>query len=353
MSIPYRTRRVINRVGTVFLTILLIGAVAWLCWVVWLERYVVYTEDGATLDFSLSSQEVSGEVANPPVAEENISIYYNEGSDALNTSSDMTQLNGYYITSEMLQTELAGVNEKVDKLVSGTPIMIDMKGPYGSFFYPSHLDEALHSASTDVEAVGELVTKLQNKGFYTIARVSAFQDYNFGLNHVSSGLYMLSRAGLWMDDEGFYWLDPTNATTINWITNIIAELKEMGFQEVMLTNFRFPVSDQYIFDGDKDTALQEAAQKLVSATNASGFTLSFGVDNAAFALPEGRCRIYLEGVDASRAETLASQTTVEDKQIQLVFVAETNDTRFNEYSVLRSLNVADVLEAQKADASNG
>ena len=43
MSIPYRTRRVLNRLGIVLMIFLLVGVIAWLCWVVWLERYVVYT----------------------------------------------------------------------------------------------------------------------------------------------------------------------------------------------------------------------------------------------------------------------------------------------------------------------
>ena len=38
MSIPYRTRRVLNRLGIVLMIFLLVGVIAWLCWVVWLER---------------------------------------------------------------------------------------------------------------------------------------------------------------------------------------------------------------------------------------------------------------------------------------------------------------------------
>ena len=40
MSIPYRTRRVLNRLGIVLMIFLLVGVIAWLCWVVWLERHV-------------------------------------------------------------------------------------------------------------------------------------------------------------------------------------------------------------------------------------------------------------------------------------------------------------------------
>lgn len=349
MSIPYRTRRVLNRLGTLLLILLLIGVLAWLCWVIWLQRYVVYTDGGATLDFSRSSNDVSGELAVEPVAEANISIYYNEGSDAINTSNDLTQLNGYYITSDMFQSDISSVLTMIERLPSGTPVMIDMKGPYGSFFYSSQLNDAIISQSTDIEAVADLVQRLQTKGFYTIARVSAFRDYNYGLNHVSSGLYMLSRAGLWADENGMYWLDPTNSTTTSWIASVVLELRGLGFDEVLLSNFCFPNSSNYIFSGDKDEALQTAAAKLLAACSSDSFTLSFCVDNAEFLLPDGRCRMYLENVDASNLSATAAKVTFDDAEARLVFLSEAADTRYDEYGVLRSLNVAEEVEARKGN----
>jgi len=345
MSIPYRTRRTLNRVGTVALILLLVFIVTWLCWVVWLQRYVIYTDDGATVDFDLSANEITGEVAVEPKAQANIPIYYNEGANAINVTHEMEQLYGYYIDSTMFQTDMEGVLSRINKLDSGTAIMIDMKGPYGSFFYPSNLSDAVHSASTDVDAVQELIRKCQEKGFYTIARVSAFRDREYGNNHVSSGLYMLNRKGLWMDSEGMYWLDPTNGSTTGWIADVVLELRDLGFDEVMLYNFCFPNSDKYIFNGDKPAALQNAAATLMSACSASNFVLSFCSDDPAFPLPEGRTRLYLEGIGAAGIGQTAAKTTMEDKQIGLVFLADTADTRYNEYGVLRSRYLPDVVAA--------
>ena len=350
MSIPYRTRRVLNRVGFAATVLLLLGILAWLCWVIWLQRYVVYTGDGATLNFEVSANEITGELATPPEAAKNISIYYNEGDNAIDVGNEMKQLNGYYIDSDMLQKDLTGVQVRIEQLSPGTPILIDMKGPYGSFFYPSGLPAAVHSASTDVKAVADLVSKLQSKGFYTIARISAFRDWNFGNNNVSAGLYMLNRAGLWLDPEGYFWLDPTNATTTSWVSSVVLELRDMGFNEVLLADFRFPNSDKYIFTGDKVAALQSAAATLVSTCASSDFTLSFGVDDPTFALPEGRCRMYLSGITANGIGQAASQVTVPDPAVNLAFIAETGDTRYDAYSVIRSLYISDVVEAQKKSA---
>lgn len=346
MSIPYRHKRTLKRVGTLLAALLLVFSVTWLCWVVWLQRYVVYTDKGAELNFSLSSYEISGKEAVPPKAEQNISIFYNEGADAIDTVKEMAQLNGYYITSDMFQQDLDYVMLQVERFPSGTPVMIDMKGAFGSFFYKSNLSDAVVSASTDIEQVSKLITRLHTKGFYTIARISAFRDRSFGETHVSSGLYMLNRRGLWMDGEGMYWLDPTNATTTSWITSQVLELKELGFDEVLLDNFCFPNSENYIFNGDKPAALQSAAATLISTCGSSKFVLSFLADTA-FTLPEGRCRLYLKDVSAAGIAQAASQVELEEPEIRLVFLAESGDTRYEKYSVLRSIHVAEEVEARR------
>lgn len=348
MSIPYRHKRILNRVGIVLLALILVLIVTWLCWVIWLQRYVVYTSDGAELNFDVSSYEVSGKQAVEPKAEANISIFYNEGADAINTSNDMEQIVGYYITSDMFQQDYDNVSLQLERLKAGTAIMIDMKGSYGSFYYASQLPDAIQSASTNIDQVAALVKKMQTKGFYTIARISAFRDYNYGLNHVSSGLYLLSRAGLWADSEGMYWLDPTNATTTSWITSIVLELKAMGFNEVVLDNFCFPDSQNYIFSGDKPAALQAAASTLVSTCGSSDFVLSFVVDDPGFALPEGRCRKYVSGIAATAINSAVSLSGLEEPEIGMVFLSDSGDTRYDKYSVLRSLNVAEEVEARKS-----
>lgn len=352
MSMTYRTRRRLSRIGTVLLALLLLFVVVWFCWVVWIERYVVYTRDGAELDLELSANEMVGEVAQAPVVDENsVSIYFNEGDNAIDTTNALKQLNGYYIDSNQLTSNIAGVWDMLDYLPSGTPVMIDLKGGYGSFYYSSTLSGALTSQSVSVASVDELISEMKSRGFYVIARVSALRDYNYGLNHVEQGLYMLSRAGLWADSGGCYWLDPTNAGVLSWISSIVNELRDRGINEVVLTDFCFPDSDKYIFDGDKDAALQSAAATLMkNCATTSSFTLSFSVNSAAFPLQEGRSRIYLENVEPGSIGAKVAQTEMEEPEIYLVFIAATNDTRYDQYGILRPITVADVLEAQKGNA---
>ena len=350
MRIPYRTQRILKRTGMIFLILLMLFIIAWFCSVVFLERHVVYTREGAMLDLSVSANDLIGEVAKPPVGSTDITIFYNEGDDAINMSDDLQQLDGYFIDIETLKTDIAGVWDLLEPLSANTPIMIDLKGGYGSAYYSSTLPGIITSSEVSVASVDELIGYMSEKNFYKIARISALRDYNYGLNHVSSGLMHVNGKGLWPDEGHCYWLDPTNENTINWIVSIIKEIKNMGFDEVVLTDFRFPNTDLIRFNGDKDAALVDAATKLIAECSDKDFAVSFQVPNYEFALPEGRSRMYLEKVSATNVGMAASKTTenIPDPQLRLVFIAETNDTRFNAYGCLRPISTSTAMEAQKA-----
>lgn len=347
MKIPYRTRLRLQRIGAVALLVLLLLILGWFCWVLWLERYVIYTDDGAVIDFTKSSERLSGVEAKPPVADHTVDIYFNEGENAIETQAELTQMVGYYVTVDDLLKDFAGVREQIISLPTGTPVMLEVKSRYGYFYYPSQIGGVQFSSSVNVEEVKNLVNEMQMRGLYIIARVPAFRDYLYGLNNTSSGL-PVKGGYLWMDDEGYYWLKPKDAGTIGFLTSIILELKEMGFHEVVLSDFRFPASDRIVYNGDKEADIVSAAETIVSSCASTYFAVSFVVDSPSFPLPEGRTRMYLENVAAQNVGFTASQVTLTNPQIRMVFLATTNDTRYNEYSVLRPLSSAQELEAQNA-----
>ena len=347
--IPYRTRRRLKNLGLTLLTLFSLSVAVWFCSVQYLEPYVVYTREGAHLDFSIDPDNVAGEVARPPVGSANVSIYYNEGDDALNANTAMTKMTGYYIDSETLNRDVSAVWDMIKILPQGTPVMIELKAGYGSFYYHSTLTDAISAQSVSVDSVDELIKEMNKKGFYTIADVSSLRDYCFGLNHVSSGIPITGKLYLWMDPGGCYWLKPDDTAVQNWIISYVKELKEMGFNEVLLSDFMYPVSDAVTVPEDKDTILATTAKLLLDELSEEGFTLSFGVADSTFPLPDGRTRIYLKNVDAQSVGAQLSQTQIPDPSVKLVFVAKTNDTRFEQASVLRPITSAEVLEAQKAD----
>ena len=341
MAIPYRTRQRLQRLGTLALALLVLFLFSWLCWVIWVERYIIYTEDGAVIDFDLNPQIPQGEVALRPVPGEGPEIHYNEGENAVNTSTDLLQMSGYYITYDLLKEDFDNVKAKVLALPTNTPVMIDVKGGHG-FYYSTELADAVINTTVDAKAIDELISMMRQKNLYLIARFPAFQDYHYGLNHVPSGIPFTGGGGaLWMDDDRCYWLKPRDSSTMGYLTSIILELRGLGFNEVVLDKFWVPTGTKVNYTGDPIEDLTECATRLLSNVTTNSFTLSFTVSDASFALPEGRCRMYLNNIPARDVEVTATKTTISQPEIRMVFIADSNDTRYDTFSVLRTIDLLD------------
>ncbi len=338
MKIPYRTRLSLKRGAIITLAVLLVLSLVVTCWFVWLKRYIVYTRDeGAVLDMSLSAQIQDGVEALPPATQETVNIYYNEGDNAINTSRELQQMTGYYASTEALRGGISNVEQQIRNLDEEVPIMLDVKSSKGDFYYSSAVSTNRDSKIVP-EEMDALIKNLKAAGRYLIARLPALRDRYYGLHNVNDGVFD-SRGAYLFSDGGIYWLNPSRQGTISYLVQIVGELKSLGFDEVVFEAFRFPDTQYMRFDGNTDEALATAAQTLVTTCATDSFAVSF-VQKAGFSLPEGRSRLYIESADAGEAATLAQETGIENTAVNLVFLTEVHDTRFDAYSVLRPLDAA-------------
>lgn len=339
MNIPYRTRRILQRIAVIVLAALVAATLVWLCWFTWLKRHIIYTRDnGAVLDFNMSAQLQEGQIALPPEQGETVSVYYNEGENAINTNKELTQLKGYYVDREALIAGTDQVLQQARQLDRSTPIMLEVKSATGNFFYSSAVAE-YRDSKVNAEAVDQLIQELDKSGFYLIARLPSLRDRMYGLNNVNDGVFDTRGAYLFRDEGACYWLNPAKQGVLTYLVQVVNELKNLGFDEVVFDYFDFPDTKYMRFDGDKAQALAEAAQTLVTSCSTDNFTVSF-VQKPGFSLPEGRTRLYMTDASAADAALLAQQTGLESPQIRVVFLTEIHDTRFDEYGVLRPLDAA-------------
>lgn len=337
MNIPYRTRRRLIRLGVAVLIAVLIFALIAGLWMLWAKRYVIYTRDGALLDFDLPEELPAGTEALPPKAEAVAPLYFVTEEDALTNSTELLQMKGYYADTDALK-DIPAVKAQIQQLEAGTAVMLDVKSIYGNYFYSSNVGST-RSSAIDIEAMDALITYLKNSKYYLIARLPALRDREYGLHHTNDGIAVKSGGYLWVDDEGCYWLNPASQGTISHLVQIATELKDLGFDEVVFYDYRFPDTDNMAFSGDKAKALTSAAQTLVTTCSTERFAVSF-VSKNHFTAPTGRTRIYWEGADAYQAADVAANAGVADPKINLVFLTEVHDTRFDEFSVLRPLEAA-------------
>lgn len=336
MTIPYRTQRVLKRILWIVLAIAIVLAAVWACWLLWVQRYIVYSADGkARLDFDLPPIS-SGQLAVEP-DDPNISIRYDQNDEMVGAATELAQMEGYYVELSDLQ-DISAVKAQIQALPTGTAVMVDVKNIKGAFYYSSAVSST-RSTQINTEEFDDLIATLNRSGMYAIARLPALRDYTYGLNHVSDGVHHSSGGYLYMDDDGCYWLHPGSEGTLSYLTQIIMELKNLGFDEVVLEDFCFPETASILVNGDRAELLTQAASVLLNACATDRFAVSF-VKSADFTMPEGRSRMYLTGLDASQAAAAAQNSGIADTAVKLVFLTELHDTRFNVYSVMRPLSGA-------------
>lgn len=345
MSLSYRAKRRLRRSVTALIVILCLTLTGFIGWVIWADRYIVYTRDGAKLDFELSELPRDGELATAPTNSEPIKILVQGATDDNSqTTVEQVSISGYYIETSDLKEDIPGIIEKLQTLPAGTAVLMDMKTIKGSFYYPTTVGSTV-SKDIDQEQMNQLLEFLSNHDLHAIARIPAFRDWEYGLNNVPQGLPKKGGNGsLWMDDKNCYWLDPTNEEVLSYLIRIVSELKSLGFDEVVFTEFRFPDTEKIKFTGNKTEAITNAALTLVEACATERFFISFQSTNYAFPLPGGSSRLYLDDVAAADIPLVRQQAVTANPAIQLLFLTEANDTRFNDYCVLRPLNNAIIPE---------
>ena len=340
MELTYRARRKLKKGIIAGVSIALALLLVWVCWLVWVERYVIYSRDGARIDFTLDDWYLGeGTLAKPPVEEEPVSILYNDGSDAIGLDLSLRQMRGYYITADQLAGDLETVRATIAALPVGSTVMMEVKNIKGQFFYSTQISDAPVSTTVDATAVDDLIEDISSRNLYLVASVPAFRDRNYGLHNTNIGIPFIGGGGaLWLDSSNCYWLDPAKAKTLDYLTRIANELRMRGFNEVLFTDFCFPDSNQLDYSGDKVLAIQTAAEKLVDACANERFAVSFLASGSTVKSVEGRSRLYFTGVEGDQAADVAARYDFDNPASQLVFLTDSYDTRLDAYCVLRPLS---------------
>lgn len=344
--IPYRTRKFLRHLFVTLMVLVLAAAALLVCWLMWLGRYVVYTQDGAKLDFSLSLQFPQGVAPEAPGTVPTVDIHFNENQGRPEQTTELVRFSGYTVTARELREDFEAVCQQLRALPSGSVIALQMKDVQGYFYYDSTLGR--QRSEVNIPQMEQLITELKAKGHYLIARIPAFQDRYFFLDNERERVpYGLPKAGgngsLWNDSsdpEGpNYWFNPGSDGCLSFLLQVVTELRAKGFREVILDDFRFPNTSMIRYDpDDQSAALNQAAATLVKACATDTFAVSFGCRNTDLVIPEGRTRLYLTGVSAADAVAMAEKTGFADKSARVGFLTELNDTRFDAYCVLRPLS---------------
>lgn len=324
MNISYRTKLLLRRIFGITATVLAVAIVVTACGVLWLQRFVVYTDAGAKLVFDQPKRLPQAQLPQPAPTPA-VTIHYSD----VPFREGLPQVLGYYIDPADLMEDPEAVRLKLEQLPVGTAVLLDVKGYRGYFYYSTAVGRNT-SSSYNIGKMDELIRWLAGSDLYVIARMSALRDFDLAWNDNSCGLAKTNGA-LYADEGRYgigYWLDPTDETVLRYLTQVLRELRELGFDEVVLQNFRYPNTDKLAFQGDRAAALQEAAETLITACANEAFAISFASSQADYSLPAEHCRLFLEGLAPEDAHQAWDTAAVEQKRLNLIFLAAESDDRY-------------------------
>ena len=352
-KLSYRNKVRLKKIAKISLIVLAVLILVSSVYIIYLQRHVVYHPDGVTIDFTQHTDTIpiadpSEQAQHTPNLPQVQIEYVDDGSWV----GALTQISGYYISADMLVNHTEAVADALQTLTEPCWIMIDLKNPSGNFYYSTQITGA-NTAAIDTAAVDSIIRDLKTRGFKLIARIPAFADSAFALEHTETALPMANGA-LWVDADGGYWLDPANSLVQDYLQQICKELSSLGFAEVVFEDFYFPTSGNIVYDSTltKTEIIDEVAANIKNAFAASNLTISFCTDEATFALSSARGRLYFNNSSGSNLETIVSAASqiVVDPVSQVVFLTDSRDTRYDAYGLLRPLVNPEELAAAEAAA---
>lgn len=332
----YRQKLLFKRILVILGILVLAVILALILGFSYLGRYVVYTEDGA--HFSFHQQEDTSLTAQAPITVPESPVLVTGDSiwedfalrEELEKPLEDYEVNGLMVDYATL-SDGTTLNEIDFTETDYNTLVLELRVEGSSI---------LHS-----DAVDTLMRRAKGQGVKLIAMMSCLDDSEYALAHQSEAL-PIEGGALWMSSSGNYWLDPSVSAVQSHIIDLIMELIDMGFSEVILNNFYFPESESIVYDTGDQTrgdiaaqAFQNIQEKLDGRCILGLFVPNAQEGHQAFHLAE-----HLYVFMSSGGSVNQFDQTNEGRYI--VYITDSHDTRFENYGKLQTQRDADFVPEQ-------
>ena len=138
------------------------------------------------------------------------------------------------------------VREYANRLSSGNALLLDVKRKDGYMAWYSGTSTAFRwnlnmNTAESTEVLQSIVSELKADNVYVVAQISCCQDELLGSRNEKYCLHD-QFGGSYHDESGF-WLDPYSTEVRNYAAELVRELWDIGFDEVVLANVVHPVAE--------------------------------------------------------------------------------------------------------------
>ena len=216
------------------------------------QKYAVISDDGVKVELPLLS---SGSVTYDETGQEirefekvNVTVQFEEADYSgvrQTVSGRVPAIRGIFIPYDDIDPET--VRGYANRLSSGNALLLEVKKEDGYLKWYSSTPTAMRwglnmNLPESKETLASIVSDLKADGVYVAAQISCLQDYLLGgwfRNEITVTLKD-AYGNDYYNEEG-YWLDPYSTLVRDYVVELVQELWDMGFDEVVLDNVRHPV----------------------------------------------------------------------------------------------------------------
>ncbi|KKQ27984.1 MAG: hypothetical protein US42_C0003G0041 [Candidatus Magasanikbacteria bacterium GW2011_GWC2_37_14] len=160
----------------------------------------------------------------------------------LRAKADLKTVKALYLTAYSAGNpkKLAEIIDLINKTELNA-VVIDIKDYSGKVLYNSNLEwvKRFEARENRLGNVREVIQKLHDNKIYVIARLTVFQDPLLASKKPEWAIKS-KNDGLWQDNKGLNWVDPTRVEVWNYNLAIAKEAIGFGFDEINFDYVRFP-----------------------------------------------------------------------------------------------------------------
>lgn len=119
-------------------------------------------------------------------------------------------------------------------------VVIDVRDA-GRHYFRMNVPLSDEAGANDIAVLKpqEMMTALEKRGVYPIARIACFRDKLLPKARPELAVQH-ANGGLWKDRAGYTWLDPYNRKNWDYIAQVVDFALDLGFPEIQLDYVRFP-----------------------------------------------------------------------------------------------------------------
>lgn len=306
----------------IVLALILLAACAFL----FLQKFIVYDDTGAMrIELPWMQDKDDGSSSLPPEEEEDLEIVISEPE-----GKDLTELQGLQLSDGILNGDWTVATATL--AANGqNAFAVTMKATGGKLLYDSKVEAAIACGAVEgnEQAMTALAGLIGEESYYSIARISCFHDSVYS-NANMDGAGLKNTGGyIFYDGNNTQWLDPGKEGARTYLCDIVRECAEMGFDEILLTDFSYPTVGKLnkidYGDGQQSDHLLTFLKEVSAVTEEYGVKLSVelteetvltGADEVSYQVlsdvVEIADRIYVEAEEEDVAALTAALAAVDD-----------------------------------------